>query len=111
MKFFISSILLLGSGLAFGGICELTIDRTACAGKESAAYEPYKGKGTGDVKPHCDKCNPTIEKKPAKDAAECKAKAEDAAKIVRKGTLSGKKITAKFDGSDAGSAASTSECK
>jgi hypothetical protein len=111
MKILLASSLLLVSSFAFGGICELTIDRTPCAGKEAAAYEPYKGKGTGDVKPHCDKCNPTVEKKPAKDAAECKAKAEEAAKIVRKGTLTAKKVSAKFDGADAGNASSNSECK
>lgn len=69
MKQLFLAACLLSSSLAWGGICEITIDRKACPGKESAAFKPYEGKGTGDVAGHCTKCNPTVEKKPAKDEA------------------------------------------
>lgn len=77
----------------------MTIKRDACAGKEAAAYKPYNGKVE------------TEEKKTVADVAACKAEAAKAAKIVRKGTLSKKTVTAKFDGADAGVETGTSECK
>lgn len=67
--------------------CVLTIDRTPCPGKVAAARRPYAG------------VNPTREvKKNAADAATCAKEAENAAKIIRKGTLSAKKVTAVYGG-------------
>lgn len=72
---------------ASAGDCVLTIDRTPCPGKVSAARKPYAG------------VNPTVEvKKNVADAAACGKEAEKAAKIIRKNTLAAKKVTAKFDG-------------
>jgi hypothetical protein len=97
---FVSSMLVsaLLASPSFAGICEITIDRKACPGKEKTAFEPYANKGIGDVAGACVKCNPTVEKKPAKDEAECKTKTEEASKIQRKGTLSEKSATGKMDG-------------
>jgi len=81
----IFSALILSSSL-FAGECVMTIDRTACAGKETEMLKPYNGK------------NPTVEKKTVAALEECSALAEKASKIVRKGTLAGKKVTATFDG-------------
>jgi hypothetical protein len=65
------------SNTVLAGDCSLTIDRTACPGKEAEAKKPYDGK------------NPTEEKMPkAQDAEACLKAGEKAAKIVRKGTLS-----------------------
>jgi hypothetical protein len=79
--------------------CTLTIDRTPCPGKEDAAKKPYAGK------------NPTEEKTRAKDEASCIKDAEKAVKIIRKGTLSKKVATAKFDGKDLGSKEDSAACK
>ena len=75
---------------SFAAECDLMIDRTPCAGKESEALKPYEGK------------NPTVEKAPANDAETCLKKAERAAKIIRKGTLTQKTVSAKFEGKDLG---------
>lgn len=87
-----------GSG-AFAGDCVLKIKRDACAGKEATAYKPYNGK------------TETEEKKTVGDEAACKAEAKKAAKIVRKGTLTKKTVTANFDGKDAGTESDSAECK
>jgi len=71
---------------AVAGTCELQITRVACPGKEAEAFKPYKGEKS------------TKESKTVADAAACKGKAEQAAKIVRKGTLSEKSVVATFDG-------------
>ena len=71
---------------AFAGECVMTIDRTPCPGKEAEAREPYKG------------VNPTIEKKGTADEKACLDLSKKACKIVRKGTLSKKSLTGKFDG-------------
>ena len=84
---------------AFAGECALSITRDACPGKEEMAYKPYGGKKT------------TEEKKSAANEAECKTQGEKAAKIVRKGTLSGKQVAAKFDGKAAGDFSDKAECK
>ena len=99
MKKVILSALFFISLSAQAGDCVLSINRTACAGKETAAYKPYNGK------------NPTEEKKSVADAGACKAEAEKAAKIVRKGTLSKKVVTATFDGAAAGTASDEAACK
>ena len=67
------------------GECEITTHRTACPGKEQEVLAPYAGK------------NPTVENKDAASADSCKAIAEQSAKIVRKGTLKGKAVSAKFN--------------
>ena len=79
--------------------CELTIDRTPCPGKEEAARKPYAGK------------NPTNEKTKAKDAAACEKDAEKAVKIIRKGTLTKKVVTSKFDGKDLPQKEDSAACK
>lgn len=103
MKKIIIAFVTMFSIQSMAGMCEITISRKACPGKDAAAFEPYKDKGTGDVAGVCTKCNPTVEKKPAKDADECKKKTEETSKIQRKGTLSEKTATGKFDGKEVGS--------
>jgi hypothetical protein len=71
---------------SFAGNCELTIDRKACAGKETEALKPYDGK------------NPTSEKSLATDPDACMKKAEKTSRIIRKGTLMQKTVSGKFDG-------------
>ncbi|MFP5518923.1 MAG: hypothetical protein ACLGGX_03410 [Bdellovibrionia bacterium] len=90
--------------LAFTSIanaeCVLKVKRDACPGKEAEAYRPYMGKVE------------TIEKKDAADEKACAKIAEDDSKIKRKGTLSGKSITATFGGKDLGKTWSDkAECK
>lgn len=86
--------------VSFAADCELTISRKACAGKEIEAMKPYNGQ------------NPTTEKSAAADAEACTKKAEKASKIIRKGTLTEKSVTAKFDGKDIGkSFTDNAECK
>jgi len=92
--------LVLSSISASAGICEMTIDRKACPGQEEKALAPYKDKGG----------NPTVEKKPAGDLAECKKKADEASKIIRKGTLTSKTVTAKFGAEDAGTYSDKASC-
>lgn len=88
------------SSAAFAGDCVMKIDRKACPGKETDALKPYNGK------------NPTEEKKSADSAEKCTKLAEDASKIVRKGTLAEKTVTASFDGKDLGKPfTATSACK
>ena len=79
--------------------CVITTQRTACPGKEKEMLKPYKDK------------NPTVDEKEVKDAAECKAKAESDSKIIRKGTLAGKKITAKYGKESFGPFEDKAECK
>lgn len=99
-KLFVLSVFtLVTANQAFAADCVISIDRKACAGKETEALKPYQGK------------NPTEEKKSVTDEAACKSMAEKAAKIVRKGTLTAKKVTAKFDGKDVGSFEDKAECK
>ncbi len=80
----------LFSTAAFAGDCVMKIERKPCPGKETDALKPYNGK------------NPTEEKKSADSLEKCTKIAEDASKIVRKGTLSEKAVTASFDGKDLG---------
>lgn len=98
-SFVLAAAIALFSSASFAGECVMKIKRDACPGKESQAYKPYNGKVE------------TEEKKTVKDEAECKAEAEKAAKIVRKGVLTKKTVTASYDGKDAGSASDTKECK
>jgi hypothetical protein len=86
------------SQAAFAGDCVLNVTRQACPGKEEAAFKPYGGKPTSE------------EKKSADSADDCKALAAKAAKIVRKGTLVSKDVTAMFDGKPAGTVSEKSEC-
>src|SRR5262245_57249440 len=65
--------------------CEITTTRTACPGKDQEAFKPYGGK------------NPTVETQSAASADACKALAETSSKIVRKGTLKGKTVSARFN--------------
>lgn len=92
--------LTLAGQFAFAGDCVLKTDRKACAGKEAEVLKPYNGK------------NPTEDKKSADSAEACEKMAEKGSKIVRKGTLSEKTVTASFDGKDLGkSFTDKSECK
>lgn len=89
MKLIYTSVLLSGlfaSQAVFAGECVLAITRTACPGKEAEAFKPYDGKTT------------TEEKKKLSSAGACIKAGEGAARIIRKGTLSGKSVEAKFDG-------------
>lgn len=86
--------------IAFAGDCTITTSRKACAGKESEALKPYNGK------------NPTDESKKMDNEEACLKWAEKSSKIVRKGTLTEKSVTAKFDGKDLGKTfADKAECK
>jgi hypothetical protein len=99
-KLFVLSVLALATTTqAFAAECVISINRKACAGKETEAFKPYQGKET------------TEEKKSVADEAACKSMAEKAAKIVRKGTLTAKKVSAKFDGKDVGTFEDKAECK
>ncbi|WP_413291998.1 hypothetical protein ACLSU7_11290 [Bdellovibrio sp. HCB185ZH] len=85
---------------AFAGDCNISVDRKACPGKEVEAMKPYNGK------------NPTDETKKLDSAEACEKWAEKTSKIVRKGTLTEKKVTVKFDGKDLGKSFSDkAECK
>jgi hypothetical protein len=95
-----AALVLFSSLSAQAGDCVLKISREACPGKETEAYKPYNGK------------KETEEKKSAADEAACKKEADKASKIVRKGTLSTKTVTATFDGKPvAGDFKGTSNCK
>lgn len=95
----IATTVMMGQ-FAFAGECTITIDRKACPGKEVDALKPYNGK------------NPTEESKKLDTAEACEKWGEKSAKIVRKGTLSNKKVTVKFDGKDLGKTFDEkSECK
>lgn len=98
------TLVLFASALVLGPVahaaeCMLSIDRTACEGKQEAAMKPYAGK------------NPTEEKTKAKDAEGCMKDAEKAAKIIRKGTLTKKVVTATFDGKEVGKKEDSAACK
>jgi len=101
MKLFCALMLsALLSNTVLAGDCSLTIDRTACPGKEAEAKKPYDGK------------NPTEEKMPkAQDAEACLKAGEKAAKIVRKGTLSKKVVKVTFDGKMLGDKSDEQACK
>lgn len=86
MKFLAGFALIVLSGSLLAGECAITINRTACPGKETEMLKPYNGK------------NPTTEKKTFTALDECSKFAEKSSKIVRKGTLAGKKVTGTFDG-------------
>ena len=91
---------LLMAQVAFAGDCTITTSRKACAGKESDALKPYNGK------------NPTDESKKMDNEEACLKWAEKSSKIIRKGTLTEKSVTAKFDGKDLGKTFSDkAECK
>lgn len=95
-----ASLLLVFSHAALAGDCVISIDRKACAGKETEAMKPYNGK------------NPTEETKKLDSEDACMKFAEKSAKIVRKGTLTQKSVMAKFDGKDLGKTFSdTADCK
>ncbi|MNL25937.1 hypothetical protein D3C87_1474390 [compost metagenome] len=92
--------LCLASQFAFAGDCVISIDRKACAGKETDAMKPYNGK------------NPTEETKKLDSAEACAKFAEKSSKIIRKGTLTEKNDSGKFDGKDLGKTFSDkAECK
>lgn len=90
---------LMVTGSFASAACEINIVREACPGKETEAFKPYGGKKATD------------EKGKATTADACLAEADKASKIVRKGTLSKKIATAKFDGKEVGKKESTSDCK
>ena len=71
--------------LANAADCEITTQRTACPGKEQEVLKPYGGK------------NPTVEIKAAASPEACKTLAEESSKIVRKGTLQGKTVSATYN--------------
>ncbi|GEM_PF-785833 len=79
--------------------CMISINRTACAGKESEALKPYDGK------------NPTEEKGKATTEEACLKEGEKAAKIVRKGVLAKKTVKISFGGKSLGEKTEEKECK
>lgn len=79
--------------------CMISVNRTACAGKEAEALKPYDGK------------NPTEEKGKATDEAACLKEGEKAAKIVRKGVLAKKTVKISFGGKAIGEKTEEKECK
>ena len=85
-----AALTVLYSTPAFSGECVLKVKRTACPGKEAEAYKPYMGKVE------------TTEKKEAADEKSCGELADKTSKIVRKGTLTAKEVSAAFDGKDLG---------
>lgn len=95
----VTTILMALASTSFAGECVLKIKRDACPGKEAAAYKPYNGKVE------------TEEKEAVADVAACKAKAVEAVKIRRKGTLSKKTVVATFDGAAAATETYSAECK
>lgn len=99
MKKIILGLIVLSVSTAYSSDCEITTDRTPCKGKEVEMLKPYKG------------VNPTLDKKSAKDEKECSAMAEKSSKIIRKGTLASKSVTAKFGDKSFGPFADKSECK
>jgi len=84
---------------SFAADCIIKTDRKPCPGKESETLKPYSGK------------NPTEDKKTAADGMACKILAEKSSKIVRKGTLSEKSVSATFGTEKFGPFKDTSTCK
>lgn len=90
-KLIVSAIVIAASSTALAAECKFKTAREACAGKETEAFKPYDGK------------KETEDKKDVADEAACLALAEKSAKIVRKGTLTSKKVhTVSFGGKDLG---------
>jgi hypothetical protein len=95
----------LSSSAAFAAdevACKWKTLRTECPGKEVEAFKPYNGK----------KETPDEDKK-ATDEASCLAAAEKFSKIIRKGTLTAKKVhTVSYKGKDLGKTfEDKAECK
>lgn len=91
-KLWLSALALtVSSSMAMAAECSFKTAREACPGKETEAYKPYDGK------------KETEDKKDVADEKACLGHAEKSAKIVRKGTLSSKKVhTIMFGGKDLG---------
>jgi hypothetical protein len=90
-KMLLSAVVItLASSVALAkGECAFKTAREACPGKETEAFKPYEGKKETD------------DKKEVEDEKACLALAEKGAKIVRKGTLTSKKVhTVTFAGKD-----------
>lgn len=99
-KAILTAALVLSAQFAYAADCVITIDRKACPGKESDALKPYNGK------------NPTDETKKLDSAEACEKFADKSSKIVRKGTLTSKSVSGKYDGKDLGKTfADKAECK
>lgn len=96
---FLAAALMMMSSSAFAGECMIKIKRDACPGKEVTAYKPYDNKVE------------TEEKKAFDSEGECKKWAVEKAKIIRRGTLTKKTVTASFDGKAAGVEEFSLPCK
>jgi hypothetical protein len=95
-------LILVFANAANAGQCKLKINRVACPGRDVEAYKPYNGK----------KITEETLKKNIVDETACKEEAEKACKIVRKGTLATKTVTATFNGKPiAGEFVNKSDCK
>lgn len=91
MKFpWIAAILFLSTQAASAAECELTVTRKACPGLETEALKPYGGK------------NPTREKTTVETETACLKQAEKVSRIIRKDTLTEKKVSARFNGKELG---------
>jgi hypothetical protein len=76
----------LSSSMALAGVCEISVTRVACPGKEADSYKKCDGK------PSC------VVKKKADSADECAKEAADECANNRLEITKSKEITAKFGG-------------
>ena len=85
-KLFAITALTLSSSMALAGVCEISVTRVSCAGKEAEAYKKCDGK------PSC------VVKKKAETADECAKIASDECPNSRLDITKSKEISAKFGG-------------
>jgi hypothetical protein len=87
-KLFAITALTLSSSMALAGVCELSITRVACPGKEAESFKKCDGKAS------------CISKKKAETADECAKIAADECPNSRLDITKSKEIFAKFDGAE-----------
>ncbi len=85
------------SASAYAGVCELTVTRTACAGKEADSYKKCDGKASCAVK------------KKADNEAACVKAAEEECVNSRTEITKSKTVSAKFDGKEVKNAAGAAQ--
>ena len=97
---FIASTLILAFDSPMGWAADYKIitDRKPCPGKERDAYKPYQGE------------NPTESHFEVEDTDECMRLARNEVKILRKGTIGEKTVTATFRGKSAGVYSDLKKC-
>jgi hypothetical protein len=87
-KLFAITALALSSSMALAGVCEISITRVACPGKEAESFKKCDGKAS------------CVAKKKAETAEECAKLAADECPNSRLDITKSKEITAKFGGAD-----------